>query len=116
MRTILAFAATGALFASVLAIPASASASAQGCRNTGTVVGGVAGALLGNGVASGGGKTGGTIIGGLGGAVVGHEIAKRNCGSEPPPQRCRYHTYHRKNGTAYRVHECMAPDGYWRRS
>lgn len=47
-------------------------------KNTGTVVGAVAGGLLGNAVSSGGGKTGGTLIGAGAGAVAGHEIAKRN--------------------------------------
>ncbi|MDB5425889.1 MAG: hypothetical protein JWQ29_3305, partial [Phenylobacterium sp.] len=42
----------------------------------GTVIGAVAGGLLGNAVSSGGGKTGGTIIGAGAGAVAGHEIAK----------------------------------------
>jgi hypothetical protein len=43
--------------------------------NTGTLVGGVAGALAGNALASGGGKLGGTLIGGGVGAVAGHQIA-----------------------------------------
>ncbi len=113
MRTILAFAATSALLVSALALPSAAAASS--CTNTGTVVGGVAGALLGNGIASGGGKTGGTIIGGLGGAVAGHEIAKRNCNETRQTGNCRWHTY-RSNGRSHRVHECMSRDGYWRRS
>ena len=52
-------------------------------KNTGTAVGAVTGALLGNAVSNGGGKTGGTIIGAGVGAVAGHEIAthngKKNC-------------------------------------
>ncbi len=43
---------------------------------TGTVVGAVAGAVLGNAVAKHGGKTGGTIIGGVAGAVLGNRVAK----------------------------------------
>ncbi|HEX5378934.1 MAG TPA: glycine zipper 2TM domain-containing protein [Phenylobacterium sp.] len=46
--------------------------------NTGTIVGALGGALVGNAVASGGGKTGGTLIGAGVGAVAGHEIAKNN--------------------------------------
>ncbi|MGH6908612.1 MAG: glycine zipper 2TM domain-containing protein [Phenylobacterium sp.] len=50
-------------------------------KNTGTLVGAVAGGVLGNVVT--GGKTGGTLIGAGAGAVAGHEIAKgnakRNC-------------------------------------
>ena len=114
MRTILAFAAASALLVSGLSMPTAAAASS--CTNTGTVVGGVAGALLGNGIARGGGKTGGTIIGGLGGAVVGHEVAKRNCGeTRRRASNCRWHTY-RNNGRSHRVHECMGQDGYWHRS
>ena len=52
--------------------------SSKGARNTGTVLGAVAGGLLGNSLAHGGGKTGGTIIGAGAGAVAGHQIAKHN--------------------------------------
>ncbi len=52
--------------------------STSSAHNTrGTVIGAVAGGLLGNAVSSGGGKTGGTLIGAGAGAVAGHEIAKR---------------------------------------
>ncbi|MFL5296202.1 MAG: glycine zipper 2TM domain-containing protein [Phenylobacterium sp.] len=53
-------------------------ASSRGARNTGTAVGAVAGGLLGNALAHGGGKTGGTILGAGAGAVVGHQYAKHN--------------------------------------
>ena len=43
---------------------------------TGTIVGAVGGALVGNMLSHGGGKTGGTLIGAGAGAVAGHEIAK----------------------------------------
>jgi len=52
--------------------------STRGERNTGTVVGAVAGGLLGNALSHGGGKTGGTVIGAGVGAVAGHQIAKHN--------------------------------------
>jgi uncharacterized protein YcfJ len=52
--------------------------SSKGARNTGTVLGAVAGGLLGNSLAHGGGKTGGTILGAGAGAVVGHQVAKHN--------------------------------------
>jgi len=52
--------------------------TSKGHRNTGTVIGAVAGGLAGNALASGGGKTGGTLIGAGVGAVAGHEIAKHN--------------------------------------
>lgn len=61
----------------LVAGPTAASASCRGRANTGTVVGGVGGALLGNSISHGGG---GAIIGGLGGAVIGHQIAKSGCG------------------------------------
>ena len=54
------------------------SGSSRGARNTGTVLGAVAGGLAGNALSSGGGKTGGTIIGAGVGAVAGHQIAKHN--------------------------------------
>jgi uncharacterized protein YcfJ len=52
--------------------------SSRGARNTGTVVGAVAGGLLGNSLAHGGGRTGGTLLGAGVGAVAGHQIAKHN--------------------------------------
>ncbi len=50
-------------------------------RTTGTVLGAIGGALLGNAVSGHGGKTGGTIIGGVAGAAVGSNLAKgpRDC-------------------------------------
>lgn len=50
-------------------------------RTTGTVLGAIGGALLGNAVSKHGGKAGGTIIGGVAGAVVGSNLAKgpRDC-------------------------------------
>lgn len=59
--------------------------ASQHAKNTGTVVGAVAGGLLGNAVSSGGGRTGGTIIGAGLGAVAGHEIARSN-----GKQHCHY--------------------------
>lgn len=52
--------------------------SSRGARNTGTIIGAVAGGLAGNALAHGGGKTGGTLIGAGVGAVAGHQIAKHN--------------------------------------
>ncbi len=89
MRKILAITALTALIAlPLIAGPTGANASCQGRKNTGTLIGGVGGALIGNSVSRGGG---GAIIGGLGGAVIGHEIAKGGCG----PSRHAY--YHRSN-------------------
>ena len=60
--------------------------SSRGSRNTGTVVGAVAGGLAGNALSHGGGKTGGTLIGAGLGAVAGHQIAKHN----DTHRRCHY--------------------------
>ena len=59
-----------------LAAPLAANASCAERKTTGTVVGGVGGALVGNSISHGGG---GAILGGLGGAVLGHEIAGGGC-------------------------------------
>jgi outer membrane lipoprotein SlyB len=85
------FIATATLVCSALAVAAAPIAAeaasrhrvlvckaSRSAKNTGTVVGAVAGGLLGNAVSSGGGKTGGTLIGAGAGAVAGHEIAKHN--------------------------------------
>ncbi|WP_240609465.1 glycine zipper 2TM domain-containing protein [Phenylobacterium deserti] len=53
--------------------------------NTGTVIGAVAGGLLGNAVASKGVKTEGTVLGAGVGAVAGHQIAKKKA-----KKNCRY--------------------------
>ena len=50
--------------------------STKGGRTTGTVLGAVAGGLLGNALTHG--KTGGTVVGAGAGAVVGHQYAKHN--------------------------------------
>ncbi len=54
--------------------------------NTGTVVGAVAGGVLGNQVAGNGARTEGTLLGAAVGAVAGHEIAK----SRAKKKNCRY--------------------------
>ena len=46
--------------------------------NTGTLVGGLGGALVGSAIAGHGNKLGGALIGGGVGAVAGHQIAKSN--------------------------------------
>ena len=86
MRKTLSLTALAALVAIPLAFgPSEASASCQGRKNTGTAIGAIGGALLGNSVSKGGG---GAVIGGLGGAVIGHEIAKGGCA----PARTAYRT------------------------
>ena len=75
LRTI-AMGCLGALTLSLAVVPATANASCAGRKMTGTIVGGVGGALIGNSIARGGG---GALIGGLGGAVLGHQIAGGGC-------------------------------------
>lgn len=53
--------------------------------NNGTVIGAVAGGLLGNTVAGHGARTEGTVLGAGVGAVAGHEIAKKKA-----KKRCHY--------------------------
>ena len=89
MRKAISSAALVALEALPLVVgPTAASASCRGRANTGTVLGGVGGALIGNSISHGGG---GAIIGGLGGAVIGHQIAKSGCGDG------RHAYYHRRH-------------------
>ena len=86
MRKTLSITALAAVIALPLALGATdANASCQGRKDTGTVLGGIGGALLGNSISKGGG---GAVIGGLGGAVVGHQIAKSGCA----PARTAYRT------------------------
>ena len=76
-----------ALTLPLAAAPGSAKASCADRKLTGTVLGGVGGALIGNSISRGGG---GAILGGLGGAVVGHEIAGSGC------RRYRSSAYYRR--------------------
>jgi hypothetical protein len=46
---------------------------------TGTILGGVAGALLGRAIDSRGSRVTGTIVGGAGGALLGREVGKSSC-------------------------------------
>jgi hypothetical protein len=62
-------------------------ASAESCQQrahdrkvTGTVVGGVGGALIGQAIAH---NTAGTLLGGVGGAVVGNQVARTKCYDAP---------------------------------
>lgn len=77
MSKIISRAAIAALISVPLIVGATqANASCQDRKTTGTVIGGVGGALLGNSISHGGG---GAVLGGLGGAVVGHQVAKSGC-------------------------------------
>jgi hypothetical protein len=87
---------TATAMAALIALPliagaTDADASCRGRANTGTAVGAVGGALVGNSISRGGG---GALIGGLGGAVLGHSIAKGGC------HRSR-HAYYRHSNARY---------------
>jgi hypothetical protein len=67
----------------VAAIAAPSLANAESCQGrahdrkvTGTVVGGVGGALIGNAITH---NTTGAVLGGLSGAVVGNQVARTKC-------------------------------------
>ena len=104
MRKTFALTALAALVALPLVAGATdASASCQGRKNTGTAIGAIGGALLGNSISKGGG---GAVIGGLGGAVAGHEIAKGGCG----PSR---HAYYRRGHSRYASNYAPARKVYY---
>jgi uncharacterized protein YcfJ len=102
MRKIITAAALAALCAAPLVATATdASASCRGRANTGTAVGAVGGALVGNSISHGGG---GAILGGLGGAVLGHQIAKSGCHTTTYSRHAYYHhrdTRHHEARVAY---------------
>ena len=55
--------------------------SCRGDGTAGTVVGGIAGALLGSNLAAHhGGRAGGAAIGGVAGALIGNSVARKSCG------------------------------------
>jgi len=100
-------------FAVLVAAPSLASAQQTYCERsnsnravTGTVIGGVAGALLGSAIAGNSSNTAGTVVGGVAGAVVGNQLAKR--GNEPCPQGY-YETQGTYNGQAYNQGPAYAP-------
>jgi hypothetical protein len=76
-RIMIAGALAAALALPMMAAPTAANASCAGRKLTGTVIGGVGGALIGNSISRGGG---GAVVGGLGGAFLGHAIAAHGCG------------------------------------
>ncbi|HQN50108.1 MAG TPA: glycine zipper 2TM domain-containing protein [Phenylobacterium sp.] len=137
-KTILCLAAA-LTAASSLAVPQFASAQAAReygtgdiCREEqkssstkGTVIGGVAGALLGSAVAGKGNKTEGAVLGGVVGAVAGHEIGKRRVKCDAYPTRIKQTKYSRANcqwveetygGRDHSFEVCRGNDGVWRPS
>jgi uncharacterized protein YcfJ len=99
-RTALVAGLAAAIALPTLAAPVSADARtaceqrAHDRKVGGTIVGALAGGLLGNAVSHGGGKTGGTIIGAGVGAVAGNNLARINCD--------RPHAYYRHHATRSR--------------
>jgi hypothetical protein len=102
-RFLTAAAIAAGLALPLLAAPVAANASCGERVATGTVLGGVGGALIGNSIARGGG---GAIVGGLGGAVAGHEIARSGCHYE---HRRAY--YDRRRYGPYRPDAAGQPGG-----
>ena len=78
-----------ALAAAAVATPSLAQsygyARDSGCRSdgtAGTVIGGIAGAVLGSNLAAHhGGRAGGAAIGGVAGALLGNSVARNSCGN-----------------------------------
>ena len=105
-RTALIAGLAAAIALPSLAIPQAASARsyceqrAHDRRVGGTVIGAVAGGLLGNALSHGGGKTGGTIIGAGVGAVAGNNLARTSC--DRPRAYYRGSAYHRYAARPYR--------------
>jgi hypothetical protein len=84
----------------VAAIAAPSLANAESCQSrahdrkvTGTVVGGVGGALIGNAITH---NTTGAVLGGLSGAVVGNQVARTKCNDHADYDRRPEH--HRRHG------------------
>ena len=120
-RTAVVLGLAAAMAIPSLAAPISAQARtyceerAHNRRVGGTVLGAVAGGLLGNAVSHGGGRVGGTILGAGAGAVIGNQLSRTSCdhrrayyrhrtyrsayasngyygGNAYGPARCRYET------------------------
>ena len=89
MRAWILSAALTAMAAGPVALaPVVAQASCEDTRTTGTILGGVGGALIGNSLARGGG---GLILGGVGGALAGRAIAGSTCRHSRAYYRARYY-------------------------
>ncbi|OXE36312.1 MAG: hypothetical protein CGW95_08355 [Phenylobacterium zucineum] len=92
---------------------------------TGTLAGGVIGALAGATLAGKKDRTAGAVIGGLVGAGVGHQVGKHNIKCTAYPDRVAQTTYSRKNcqwiietyeGRDHSLEICRDKDGAWRPS
>src|SRR5689334_9652300 len=87
MRPFLASAALAAALVIPLLSPSTASATCAERKLTGTAIGGVGGALIGNSIAKGGA---GAILGAVGGGYLGHEIAAQGGGCRTRSTRTAY--------------------------
>lgn len=90
--------------------------------NSGTVTGGILGAVAGSAIAGRGSRLGGALIGGTVGAVAGHQIAKSSVSCVAYPARYRQHrpgcrwVREYNHGRRHEFEVCRAPDGVWRPS
>jgi uncharacterized protein YcfJ len=85
----------------VAAVAAPSLANAESCQRaahdrkvTGTVVGGVGGALIGNAITH---NTTGAVLGGVSGALVGNQIAREKCGERHADYHDEYHRRHHEH-------------------
>ncbi len=85
----------------IAAVAAPSMASAESCQRhahdrkvTGTVLGGIGGALIGNAITH---NTTGAVLGGVSGAVVGNQVARVSCDG-----RGGYEGRHRRHRRYYR--------------
>jgi hypothetical protein len=108
-RILIAGALAAALALPMMAAPTAANASCSGRKLTGTVIGGVGGALIGNSISRGGA---GAVVGGLGGAYLGHEIAAHGCGRARASADGYYHTSSRGRGDTVQPERQVYYDRY----
>ena len=130
MRAVTTLVASLASVAASVVVPTFASAQVwleDPCRaerhdaaRTGTVTGGLLGALVGSQIAGRGNHTAGAIVGGTVGAVAGHQIGAHSVECRAYPAGYRHHDgchwvsdYYR--GRAYSYEVCRSPRGDWRR-
>ena len=81
----------------------------HGAVNSGSVIGGIAGALLGNQVGGGNGRVAMTALGAVTGALTGDRLAQRNT---QPQQACRWVQRVETQINSYRVTYQYAGDQY----
>jgi len=91
-RTLMIAALIGGLAATSLVWAESCQQRSHDRKVTGTVVGGVGGALIGNAITH---NTTGTVLGGVSGALVGNQVARQKCYDTPAAYRghARRHRY-----------------------